>query len=161
MLSADHLIIQRSSDGLHENNVSFTIRDTYSGVGYSCPRRSRSSENNAADLKHFVGRGGGTRPKIVVKSDAADEITKAVRDNGWLPEPSLPNRFPHNAVHERWIQSVKSVVRAAILQSGFPEVISHWATPFAAIALSLKQPCPIQPHEKDAAEFIDHISRIY
>ena len=87
----------------------------------------------------------------MVKSDAAKEITGAVTDLGWLSEPSLQNRFLHNSCHERWIGTLKSGIRAAVLQSGFPEKIVDWSVPYSSIALTLKQPCPIHKHERDAS----------
>merc|ERR1712183_795683 len=101
---------------------SFTIRDENSGCGLGFPRRDRSQSSNYDDLKHFAGVKGAHRPQILVKSDAASETTAAVRQLGWLLEPSLQNRFPHNAVHERWIGTLKSTVRTAVLQSGFLEL---------------------------------------
>ena len=150
-LSADSMIVQKSREGKHENYVSFTIRDEFSGVGIGCPRVTRSKDSNYNDLKHFVGKSSVERPQLLVKSDAALEITGAVKELGWLPEPSLQNRFPHNAVHERWIGTLKSCIRSAVLQSGFPEQLSEWSIPYASMSLSLKQPCPIHKHERDAA----------
>ena len=117
------MIIERSSSGRHANSVAFTIRDVWSGCGIAFARPFRSLESNRADLKHFAGRISSTSPEILVKSDAAEEMTGAVESFGWHPEPSLSNKWPHNASHERWIQTLKSVVRASMLQSGFPEQI--------------------------------------
>ena len=102
--------------------------------------KSRTQDKNYNDLKHFVGRRGAARPNILIKSDAAREIVGAIADLGWLPEPSLQNRFPHNSVHERWIGTLKSTVRASILQSGFPEVAADWAVPYSSLTLAFDQP---------------------
>ena len=117
-----------------------------------CPRNSGSQDNNYQDLKHFTGPAvQRTRPDIIVKSDAAPEIVGAVRELGWHPEPSLANKWPHNAVHERWVGTVKSVTRAAMLQSGCPQDAVTWALPYASVALAIDQPAPIHAHEKDGA----------
>jgi len=150
-LSADHMIAQRAIDGVLEHSVSFTIRDEWSGAGIAGARRQRTMEQNRLDLKNFVGKVSSTRPNIMVKSDAAKEITSAVSDLGWLSEPSLQNRFPHNSSHERWIGTLKSSIRAAVLQSGFPDKIVDWSVPYSALSLTLKQPCPIHKHERDAS----------
>ena len=150
-LSADHMIVEKSSSGKHENSVAFTIRDVWSGCGIAQARPSRSLDHNRVDLKHFVGRVSGSSPEILVKSDAAKEITGAVTQLGWHPEPCLANKWPHNASHERWIQTLKSVIRASMLQSGFPEQISEWSAPYSSISLALKQPCTIHEWEKDAS----------
>ena len=87
----------------------------------------------------------------MVKSDAAPEIMSAVYDLGWHSEPSLPGKWPHNTEHERWGQSVKSVCRANMLQSGLPTKVVPWCMMYSAIALAADQPCPIHAHERDAA----------
>ena len=70
--------------------------------------------------------------------------------SNWHPDTSLANRWPHNTVHERWHGTLKSVERAAIYQSGFP--VESWGlcVTFSATALSITQPAPILPHEKNA-----------
>ena len=114
------------------------------------PSRTKSAEQNYSDLKHFVGVAGKQLPEILVKSDDAKEITNAVKQLGWLTEPALPNRFPHNSHHERWVGTLKSLIRASMLQSGFPEKVASWSIPFATISLSIEQPCPMHPHGKGA-----------
>ena len=74
-------------------------------------------KSNRVDLKHFVGPSGPSRPNIIVKSDAAKEMIGTVKELGWHSEPSLANRWLHNASHERRIQTLKSVIRASMLQS--------------------------------------------
>ena len=116
------------------------------------PRGRRSMESNRVDLKTFTGvEVQKKKPWILVKSDAAQEIIRAVEELNWHPEPSLANIWPHNAEHERWSGIVKSVARAAMLQSGFPVKAVAWVLPFASIALATVLPCPIHAHEKDAA----------
>ena len=134
-----------------ENYVSFTVRDEFSGCGLANPRKTRSKSSNYKDLKCFVGSTGSTLPNIIVKSDAAGEIISAVEELGWFSEPSLQNRFPHNAVHERWVGTLKSTIRSAMLQSGFPERAAEWPVPYASMSLVMSQPCPIHSHERDEA----------
>ena len=88
---------------------------------------------------------------MLCKLDAEAGILEAVQHLGWFPEPSLANRWPHNTVHERWHGTFKSVCRASLAQSGFPTAAWGIEVPFAATALSVTQPAPILPHEKDAA----------
>ena len=54
------------------------------------------------------------------------------------------------AVHERWIGTLKSVIRANMMQSGFPASAWDFAMQFSAIALSIAKPAPIHAWEKDA-----------
>ncbi len=55
-------------------------------------------------------------PEVIVKSDAAGEITGAVKQLGWHTEASLENRWPHNATLERWHGIYKSAVCAAVTE---------------------------------------------
>ena len=87
---------------------------------------------------------------MLVKSDAAIENTGVLDDLGWHREPSLENKWPHNTIHERWHATYKSVVRACMLQSGFPSTAWDLVVGYAAIALSVTQTAPILPWEKDA-----------
>lgn len=66
-------------------------------------------------------------------------------------EPSLANEWPHNTVHKRWQGTVKSICRAAMLQSGFPGKVVNWCMAFSSQILSFDRPCPIHPHERNAA----------
>ena len=77
-------------------------------------------------------------PLVVVRSDAAKELTLAVSDLGWHPEPSLEKSLaPHNHQHERWHGAYKSVLRACMLQSGFPEVAWDFAVPYVSMSLNV------------------------
>ena len=108
-LSADYLIAQRSAsdvksklrsqvDGIEDYAV-LGIRDAYSGVGICQPRSSRTKDRCYGDFKTFVGPSIQKKsPHVVVKSDAAPEITGAVYDLGWHPEPSLANKWPSTNV---------------------------------------------------------------
>ena len=73
---------------------------------------------------------------MIVKSDAAPEITGAMHDLGWYSETSLANKWPHNTVHERWHTGVKSVCRAAMLQCGFPGEAANWCMVYSSMILS-------------------------
>ena len=103
--------------------------------GSGCqPKTSRTKDKCYGDLKAFTGPSIQKKsPNVVVKSDAAPEIIGAVQDLGWHSEPSLANKWPHNTQHERWGQSVKSVCRANMLQSGLPMKVSPWCMMFSAV----------------------------
>ena len=162
LLSADTLIISRAAaetsnqkpagpqrTSMEGHSCGFTVRDTYSGVGLVFPQRRRNQDANYRAFKHFQGPSWQESPHIIVKSDAAKDIVNAVSQMGWHPEPSLENAWPHNAVHERWQRTLKSVQRAVILQSGFNTEAWNWSMPYAAVVLAISQLAPLLPHEKD------------
>jgi hypothetical protein len=71
---------------------------------------SRDAAQVASSFKHFVGSRGSELK--IVKSDAAGEILKAVVEQGWLSEASVPSCFPHNSQLEREIRSFQEVARS-------------------------------------------------
>ena len=148
-LSADHIIVARDANpddpkaAFTGETYAFSVRDRFSGMALVFPQTKKNKEETYKALKFFQGLSGRFRPDIMVKSDHASEITSAVAELGWHPDPSLENRFPHNAEHERWIGIVKSVQRACVSQSGLPPKTWNLSFPFAAIALSVIQKAPI------------------
>ena len=66
------------------------------------------------------------------------------------PDTTLPNKWPHNANHERSIGTFKSCMRAAMLQSGFPAKNWDFAVPYCSVALPVTHWAPILPTEQDA-----------
>ena len=77
---------------------------------------SRDAAQVASSFKHFVGLRGSELK--IVKSDTAGEILKAVVEQGWLSEASVPSCFPHNSQLEREIRSFQEVARSLFLQAG-------------------------------------------
>ena len=61
-----------------------------------------------------------------MKSDAAGEILKAVVEQGWLSEASVPNRFPHNSQVEREIRWFQEVARSLFLPAGLAPRPQQW-----------------------------------
>ena len=70
------------------------IQDRFSKVIQAYPSVSRDAAQVASSFKHFVGLRSSEFK--MVKSDAAGVILKAVVEQGWLSEASVPSRFPHN-----------------------------------------------------------------
>ena len=82
------------------------------------PASTKGSEFDS--LRKFVGPTLGKNPDIIIKSDEAEEIIKAVRDLRWLPSASLLRRWPHNSVLEREMRSFVETGRAVHLQQALP-----------------------------------------
>ena len=152
-LSSDSVIVAKSHS---DNNRSFgnrisihTMRDAYSGMTIGIPQKSKTKDAMYDNFKWYAGP-IRHRPHVVVKSDNAGEITESVRALGWHPETSLADRWPHNASHERWHGSYKSCIRAAMLQSGFPERAWDLCVLYCSIVLSVLKMAPILLSERDS-----------
>ena len=134
-LACDHLIVFKSAKGGRDHAV-LIVQDAFSKVLQAYPTMSREASQLAAHLKHFVGLKADSF--TVVKSDAAAEILKAVIDNGWLPEPSVPGMFPHNSCLEREVRTFQEICRSVFLQAGLsarPQLWPH-ACQYVATAMS-------------------------
>ena len=139
-LACDHLIVFKSSKG--KEHAVLIVQDRFSKVLQAYPTVSREAAQLASNLKHFVGL--KSTSYTIVRSDAAGEILKAVIDNNWLPESSVPARFPHNSVLEREIRTFQEIARSVFLQAGFAARPQLWpqACGYVATAMSafLKDP---------------------
>ena len=107
--------------------------DAHSGQTTVTPMLRRTKDAVYLTLKHFVGVEAAKKlPTLIVKSDADKAITGAVAELGWMSEPSLERRWPHNTRQERVHGILKGCARAALVQSGLP--LSTW---HVALQLSL------------------------
>ena len=62
-------------------------------------------------FRHFVGlRANELATKTLIKLDEAGELEQAAHQVGFIPETSLPNRWPHNALLERDIRGGEGVL---------------------------------------------------
>ena len=121
-LACDHIIVFKSAKG--EEHAVFIIQDRFSKFIPAYPSVSRDAAQVASSFKHFVGLRGSDF--TIVKSDAAGKIPKAVVEQGWLSEASVPSRFPHNWQLEREIRSFQEVARSLLLQAAFAARPQLW-----------------------------------
>ena len=135
-VAIDHMIVSKSSGG--REFVLPIVYDTFSGILNAYPASSKSSDFVYTCLKHFVGL-RYQNPDTVCRSDAAPEFVKAIRDLGWLPETSLPRRWPHNSKCERAIRTFEECCRCLHLQAAFAIMPRLWTTTcrYAAVAMSI------------------------
>ena len=127
MLSSDHLVICRAkadSDNPDADIAVLTGRDTYSGLTMTYPGKEKGTRETPIAYNHFVGgKQEDIKPRVVVKSDNAPALIEAANTLAWIPELSLANRWPHNAVHERMHRTLLVLCRAHLKQSGLPTKI--------------------------------------
>ena len=74
--------------------------------------------------------------------DEAGELKGAAEEVGFVPETSLPNRWPDNAVLERDEREEKECCRAIHLQSGLPYDFHTHSFPYACLSLSFDRTAP-------------------
>jgi hypothetical protein len=136
-LACDHLIVFKSSRG--KEHAALTVQDRFSKVLQAYPTISREASQIASNLKHFVGLKSNFYTYTIVHSDAAGEILRAVIEDNWLAESSVPSRFPHNSVLEREMRTFQEITRSLFLQAGFaarpqlwPQACSYVATAMSA-----------------------------
>eukprot|EP00438_Fugacium_kawagutii_P007496 Skav230013 [mRNA] locus=scaffold1958:420290:428629:+ [translate_table: standard] len=119
-IRVDHLImgsdLQKGSEG---EQACLTCFDEFSGCYQAFPQTQRTTENNIACLRKFGGTKAHGKALRIVKSDAAKELTEAVKALDWLPDEAIPNDAFHNAKLESNIRRLKEGVRACHLAAGF------------------------------------------
>ena len=132
-LATDYIVPTRS-DGPSVQ----VIRDEFSGLLRAYVGK-RTSENAARNLLQFVGAAASDTPNVLVKTDCDRSLTAAISQVGWAQEPSLQNRWPHNAQLERHIRTLEETTRAAHLGAGFHLLQGLWpiSVTYAAIALNI------------------------
>ena len=77
--------------------------------------------------------------------DEAGELEQAAHAVGMVPETSLPNRWPHNAILERDVREEKECCRTVHLQSGLPYEYHTYSYPYACLSMSFDKPSIADP----------------
>ena len=113
------------------------VRDVFSGARVAYPMSRRTLLHHAKNFRHFFGLRPTSKPPVcLVKMDEAGELEGAATEVGLIPETSLPNRWPHNAVLERDVREEKECCRSIHLQSGLPYDFHTYSFPYACLSLS-------------------------
>ena len=105
-LATDDVILAKGDDhrglGLGGVKSHHVIRDVFSGARVAYPVSRRGAQQHARNFRHFMGlKASSVTPVCLIKMDEAGELKVAAEEVGFVPETSLPNRWPHNAVLER------------------------------------------------------------
>ena len=82
-----------------------------------------------------------------MKTDNAPALIQAIKELGWIPEPSIAKRWPHNTIHERRHRIFLCVCRSAMQQSGFPIKCWNWVCMYACVAINFVRLAPKLPNE--------------
>ena len=150
MMRVDHIVIGSDlSKGSEGEQACLICFDEYSGVYQAFPQTSRATPNNVACLRKFGGSKSHGRALCSVKSDAAGELTEAVKQLGWLPEPGIPNDPYHNAKLESNIRRIKEGTRAVHLAAGFPHELWPRSIEYFCVAKSFTTCAPIHPNDSE------------
>ena len=118
--------------------LEMSILDTL--AAYPCTKRS--SNTIVKFMLSFLGPSYHAHPTIMCKSDNAPEFMSACTTLGFVHEPSLSRRWPHNSVIEREIRTLEEVARAAHLGAGFHLLTDLWqhSVQYAAIVINAYHP---------------------
>ena len=147
-LRADHIVLGSDlTKGSEGEQACLITYDEYSGCIGAFPQTNRTTENNVAALQKFGGTRAHGKALCSVKSDCASEVTEAVKQLGWLPEPGIPNDPFHNAQLERLIRTIKEGTRATHLKAGFPHSLWPHSIEYFCVAKSITTPVPVHPND--------------
>ena len=140
-IATDDVIMARGDDhrGIGTGGVKshHVVRDVFSGARVAYPMSRRTLQHHSKNFRHFFGLRPTAKPPVcLVKMDEAGELEGAATEVGLIPETSLPNRWPHNAVLERDVREEKECCRSIHLQSGLPYDFHTYSFPYACLSLS-------------------------
>lgn len=140
-IAADFIIVSKSHKEDKEA-VVLVIRDEFSGYMQAFPCVKRSQDVIVKSVLAFLGPTYYTNPTIMCKTDCAAEFSAACNTLGFVHEPSLARRFPHNSVMEREIRTLEEITRAAHLGAGFHVVHDLWqrSVQYAAVVMNAHHP---------------------
>ena len=149
-LATDDVILAKGSEhfgtGIGGVKTHHVIRDLYSGARVAYPMSKRDIESHAKNFRHYVGlRAGELATRTIMKMDEAQELEQAAHQVGFIPETSLPNRWPHNSILERDIREEKECCRVIHLQSGLPYEYHTYSFPHACLSMSFDRPSLCNP----------------
>eukprot|EP00439_Symbiodinium_sp_Y106_P065532 s66_g10.t1 len=107
-ITADHIMIYRDKDTVIEDSrLALVIKDVATGFCYAYPSALKSADECTSALQHF------TSSKDVIKnfySDRAPELSAAAKILKWRHEKSKAYLHQTNAIAERQVRSVTSVL---------------------------------------------------
>ena len=86
--------------------------------------------------------------KRVLLRDTAKELTGAASRLGWIPDPSVPGFWPHNANCERQVRAIKELARPAHVAAGFHRKLWPLSVDFTAKARTFFGLSPVLRHER-------------
>lgn len=130
-ISADFIVCS-DTIGIHGEKVALVVVDRFSGMTGIYPSSDRSSEEAEAGLRHFCGV---RVPNVVeVASDREKGILRAIKQLGFVADPSPPNVGIHNPIAESAIRTVKGCAASLLLHCGmspdhWPLAVRYWSSP--------------------------------
>ena len=102
------------------------VMDEFSGYLAAYPCARRTSDVVVKSILSFLGPSFHEHPTIMCKTDNAPEFSSACTTLGFIHEPTLARRFPHNSVVERLLRTLEEITRAAHLGAGFQMILDLW-----------------------------------
>ena len=121
------------------------IRDQFTGARLSYPMSKADSASHEQNFLHFRGPASNAKATVLVRMDEDEAIMSATKALKWLPEPDLPNRWPHNSSMERDIREEKECERAIHFQSGFDYASHSFLYEAACMSLNFDKPAKNNP----------------
>ena len=149
-MRADHLTFgSESKKGSEGESSCLVVYDEFSGAIGSYPLSTRMTDSNITSLQRFAGARGSDRSQCFVKTDCAQELTKAVEFLGWISESGIANDPIHNAKLESMIRRIKEGVRSIHLKSGLPHEMWPRSIEYFTTALSFTTKAPVHPNDTE------------
>ena len=155
MFSTDEFILPKDKDkedqykvACNKDTRAHTIRGVYSGTSVAIFGNIGETQTLRDNFIWFAGIEVNEQRvrHALVKTDNAPALIKAIKEMGWIPEPSIAKRWPHNRIHARRHGNFLCVCRSSMQQSGFPIKCWNWVCMYACVAINVTRLAPKLPN---------------
>ena len=136
-----------STKGSEGEPSCLVVQDEYPGCLRSFPLSARVTDSNITALQKFAGARGSDRSQCFVKTDCAQELTKAVEFLGWISESGIANDPLHNAKLESATRKVNS------FKSGLPHEMWPRSIEYFTTAFSFTNKASMHPNDTEDPKF--------
>ena len=124
--------------------------------GFWLHSRQHDTETVTRNLLAFLGPSYHTNPVMMCQSESAKEFQASCNVLGFVHEPTLARRWPHNAQLERDVRSLEEITRSVHLAAGFHVVKDLWkhSVAYADVVMSPYHPLQGPPEGEPSNRFI-------
>ena len=112
------------------------------------PQCERNEQANYESLRHFAGKYLSGKKGVLFVPDNAQELRGAASRLGWIPDPSVPGFWPHNANCEREVRAIKELARPTHVAAGFHRKLWPLSVDSTAQARTFFGLSPVLRHER-------------
>ena len=148
IIEADHMFPSQEAKGLSDEQSALVVRNKFSDIILLYPQSECNDQTNYKSFRHFAGKYLSDKKDVLFVSDNAKELTGAASRLDWIPDPSVPRYWPHNANCAREVRAIKELARPAHVAARFHRKLWPLFIDFTAKARTFFGLNPVLRHER-------------